>query len=130
MWRQTTPTSRTIRIEQFGDPIIGLNNADEGRVFYAFRLGRHDEPVSRQFVYNHVAKRETNKGFSTSTTEDPIADSVKALLDSTLPAFQEYSPSLLSDYRIRITDLDDGNGRPKGLKAINRVEMKVSLSSI
>ena len=120
--------SLTIRIEQSGDSIIGLNMPDEGRVFYAFRPGRHADPVSWQFVYNHVAKK-TNSGLTASTTEDPIADNVKALINSALPDFQEYNPSLLSDYTIRITDLFDGNGNKKDLKSINRVAMRVTLSS-
>jgi hypothetical protein len=120
--------SLTIRIEQSGDSVIAQNTPDEGRVFYAFRPGRHADPVSWQFVYNHAAKK-TNSGLTASTTEDPIADNVRALINSALPAFQEYNPSLFSDYMIRITDLLGGDGRRKGLKVINRLAMRVTLAS-
>jgi hypothetical protein len=120
--------SLTIRIEQSGDSIIAENTPDEGRVFYAFRPGRHADPVSWQFVYNHVAKK-TNSGLTASETEDTIADNLKALLDSQLPTFEEYNPGLLSDYTIRITDLYGSDGKKKGLKSINRLAMKVMLSS-
>ncbi len=120
--------SLTIRVEQSGDTVIAQKTPDEGRVFYTFRPGRHADPVSWQYVYNHAAKK-TASGLTESTMEDPIADNVRALLDSNLPEFQEYSPGLLSDYTIRFTDLLDGTGTKKGLKAVNRVEMRVTLSS-
>ncbi len=122
--------SLTFRIEQSGDSIIAQATRDQGRVFYAFRPGRHSDPVGWQFVYNHANKKKDG-GLEASKSDDPVAAAVQALLNSALPTFedQEYSPGLLSDYTIRITDLYGSDDRKKGLKAINRLAMNVTLSS-
>jgi hypothetical protein len=92
-----------------------------------FRPGRNDDPIYWQFGYDH-SKRKTNNGLETAKTLDTISDNLKALFGGGTLDVKEYNPSHLSDYKIRITDLYV-YGKRKDLKAINRVEMTVTLAS-
>jgi hypothetical protein len=56
-----------------------------------------------------------------------LDESIKALVGSEVE-FREYHPALFSDYRVRFTDLDKGDGTKKSF-TINRLEMDVELSS-
>lgn len=116
----------TIRIEQTGDLIIA-NKEPEGRVFYVFRPGRNDDPIYWQLRYAH-SKRKTNNGVEPAKTEGEISDNLKALFGAGTLAVKEYNASLLSDFKIRLTDLYV-YGLRKNLKAISRVEMTVTIGS-
>jgi hypothetical protein len=65
---------------------------------------------------------------SAPALKEIASDNLKALFGGGTLEVKEYNPSLLSDYKIRITDLYV-YGKRKDLKAINRVEMTVTLAS-
>jgi hypothetical protein len=115
--------SLSFRVEQHGDMVIAGKSGTD-RHFYRFRPGSYSDPVGWEFAYNHPNRR-TNSGIEApSASTDPLAGVAKELLDSSL-TFQEYQPSLFSDYAIRITDLDDS--KKDGLK-IHELNMTVFLS--
>jgi hypothetical protein len=118
----------TIRIEQSGDLIIANNEPDEGkRVFYVFRPGRGDDPIYWEFAYAHSKRKLNTKGIDpSSTTGTKISENAKALFGAGGHEVKEYNPSLLSDYKVRLTDLYV-NGVRKDLKVIDRVEMTATL---
>ncbi len=116
--------SFTIRVVHSGRSVIAKRSADASREFFGFQTGRGDDPISWQWVYNHSATPQLSR----STTEDAIAENVKALFDKQLVEnkFKEYNPGLFSDYMIKIIDLDE-NKRIK-IEAINKVAMNVTIS--
>jgi len=127
--------SLTVLIEQLGDMTIA-KTAEGERTRFVFRTGRDDQPIGWRYTYNHDQRRNNKKGLTGgtvdgsengSTTEEKLDESIKALVGSEVK-FREYHPALFSDYRVRFTDLDKGDGTKKSF-TINRLEMDVELSS-
>jgi hypothetical protein len=116
--------SLTFRVEQRGDMVIAQKIGND-RAFYRFRPGSYSDPVGWKFGYNHLDKNQNSGIKKPDTDGDPLAGVAKELLDSTLK-FEEYQPSLFSDYLICITDLVD-ESKKQGLK-IQELDMTVFIS--
>jgi hypothetical protein len=121
-------------IEQLGDMMIAQTAGGERRLF-VFRIGRDDDAIRWEYIYNHV-DHLTNSGLEghDDPTKPKVDDNITALVNSGRAAgeqveFREYHPALFSDYRIRFTDIYKGDGKTKKQFTINRLEMEVELSS-
>jgi hypothetical protein len=100
-----------------------------GRTTFVFRSGRDDDPIGWKFNYNHVNRADATRGLTQQEKKDKnVDDSIKALVGSEVE-FREYHPALLSDYRIRFTDMLMGDGKTKKSFTIDRLEMDVELSA-
>jgi hypothetical protein len=113
----------TFRVEQRGDMVIAQKVGND-RHFYRFRPGSYSDPVGWTVGYNHQNKNQDSGIERPTAPRDPLEGVAKELLASSLE-FEEYQPSLFSDYVISITDLDEN--KKTGLK-IHELNMTVFIS--
>jgi hypothetical protein len=107
----------TFRVEQRGDMVIAQKVGTD-RHFYRFRPGSYSDPVGWTVGYNHQNKNQDSGIERPTDPSDPLAGVARELLDPKL-VFEEYQPSLFSDYVISITDLDESKKKELYIHELN-----------